>query len=67
VEVEVISETASQIESAKREFAATPEIQQCYYVTGEALSYLRRHEQDQGRAHGAGFSLPSRFLAHDTA
>jgi Lrp/AsnC family transcriptional regulator, leucine-responsive regulatory protein len=36
VEVEVISETASQIESAKREFAATPEIQQCYYVTGEA-------------------------------
>jgi Lrp/AsnC family leucine-responsive transcriptional regulator len=36
VEVEVISETANQIESAKREFAATPEIQQCYYVTGEA-------------------------------
>lgn len=36
VEVEVISETASQIENAKREFASTPEIQQCYYVTGEA-------------------------------
>ena len=36
VEVEVISKTAEQIESAKREFAATPEIQQCYYVTGEA-------------------------------
>ena len=36
VEVEVISETAEQIESAKREFAETPEIQQCYYVTGEA-------------------------------
>ena len=36
VEVEVISETAEQIEGAKREFAATPEIQQCYYVTGEA-------------------------------
>jgi Lrp/AsnC family transcriptional regulator, leucine-responsive regulatory protein len=36
VEVEVISETAEQIESAKREFAAAPEIQQCYYVTGEA-------------------------------
>lgn len=36
VEVEVISETADQIEGAKREFAATPEIQQCYYVTGEA-------------------------------
>ncbi len=36
VEVEVISETAAQIEEAKRVFAATPEIQQCYYVTGEA-------------------------------
>ncbi|HXV30302.1 MAG TPA: Lrp/AsnC family transcriptional regulator [Sinorhizobium sp.] len=36
VEVEVISETAEQIEAAKREFAAAPEIQQCYYVTGEA-------------------------------
>lgn len=36
VEVEVISETAEQIENAKREFARTPEIQQCYYVTGEA-------------------------------
>lgn len=36
VEVEVISETAEQIEQAKREFAAAPEIQQCYYVTGEA-------------------------------
>ncbi len=36
VEVEVISETAEQIEQAKREFAAEPQIQQCYYVTGEA-------------------------------
>jgi Lrp/AsnC family transcriptional regulator, leucine-responsive regulatory protein len=36
VEVEVFSETAAQIEEAKREFARTPEIQQCYYVTGEA-------------------------------
>jgi DNA-binding Lrp family transcriptional regulator len=36
VEVEVISETADQIEQAKREFAAAAEIQQCYYVTGEA-------------------------------
>jgi DNA-binding Lrp family transcriptional regulator len=36
VEVEVFSETADQIEAAKRQFAATPEIQQCYYVTGEA-------------------------------
>ncbi|WP_412065616.1 Lrp/AsnC family transcriptional regulator [Rhizobium sp. SYY.PMSO] len=36
VEVEVISETAAQIEEAKRAFSAAPEIQQCYYVTGEA-------------------------------
>jgi len=36
VEVEVISETAKQIEQAKSQFAAAPEIQQCYYVTGEA-------------------------------
>ncbi len=36
VEVEVISETAKQIEDAKAQFARTPEIQQCYYVTGEA-------------------------------
>ncbi|CDM62649.1 MULTISPECIES: Lrp/AsnC family transcriptional regulator [Rhizobium] len=36
VEVEVISETAQQIEHAKKEFAASQEIQQCYYVTGEA-------------------------------
>lgn len=36
VEVEVFSETADQIEAAKRQFAGTPEIQQCYYVTGEA-------------------------------
>ena len=36
VEVEVFSETAAQIEDAKREFARTPEIQQCYYVTGES-------------------------------
>lgn len=35
VEVEVISETAEQIERAKSEFAAAAEIQQCYYVTGE--------------------------------
>ncbi|MDX1124389.1 AsnC family transcriptional regulator [Sinorhizobium medicae] len=36
VEVEVISETAAQIEEAKMAFASEPEIQQCYYVTGEA-------------------------------
>ena len=36
VEVEVISETAELIDAAKREFAAVLEVQQCYYVTGEA-------------------------------
>lgn len=36
VEVEVISETTELIDAAKREFAAVPEVQQCYYVTGEA-------------------------------
>lgn len=35
VEVEIISETADQVEEAKRLFAAASEIQQCYYVTGE--------------------------------
>ncbi|WP_245422264.1 Lrp/AsnC family transcriptional regulator [Alsobacter soli] len=36
VEVEVISETADLLDAAKRDFAAAPEVQQCYYVTGEA-------------------------------
>ncbi|MCA1440642.1 Lrp/AsnC family transcriptional regulator [Ensifer sp. IC4062] len=36
VEVEVISETAELIDAAKAEFSAAPEVQQCYYVTGEA-------------------------------
>lgn len=36
VEVEVISETLEQIRKAKREFVDAPEVQQCYYVTGEA-------------------------------
>jgi DNA-binding Lrp family transcriptional regulator len=36
VEVEVISETADLIDAAKKEFSAAPEVQQCYYVTGEA-------------------------------
>jgi DNA-binding Lrp family transcriptional regulator len=36
VEVEVISETAELIDAVKRVFAAAPEVQQCYYVTGEA-------------------------------
>lgn len=35
VEVEVISETADLLDAAKRDFAALPEVQQCYYVTGE--------------------------------
>jgi Lrp/AsnC family transcriptional regulator, leucine-responsive regulatory protein len=36
VEVEVISETAGLIDAAKQEFASVPEVQQCYYITGEA-------------------------------
>jgi Lrp/AsnC family transcriptional regulator, leucine-responsive regulatory protein len=36
VEVEVISETADHIQAAKAAFRAAPEIQQCYYVTGDA-------------------------------
>lgn len=36
VEVEVISETADQILAAKAAFRAAPEVQQCYYVTGDA-------------------------------
>jgi len=34
--VEMESERADLIDAAKREFAAAPEVQQCYYVTGEA-------------------------------
>lgn len=36
VEVEMIFETAELVDAAKREFAALPDVQQCYYVTGEA-------------------------------
>ncbi len=36
VEVEVISEAANLIDAVKREFASASEVQQCYYVTGEA-------------------------------
>jgi len=36
VEVELESERADLIDAAKRSFAAAPEVQQCYYVTGEA-------------------------------
>lgn len=35
-EVEVVSETAGLIDAIKAVFASTPEVQQCYYVTGEA-------------------------------
>jgi len=35
VEVELVSETARDIDAAKRAFLAAPEVQQCYYVTGE--------------------------------
>lgn len=34
--VKVVSETVERIAEAKRAFAAAPDIQQCYYVTGEA-------------------------------
>jgi len=36
VEVEVESERAELIDAAKRGFAQVSEVQQCYYVTGEA-------------------------------
>jgi DNA-binding Lrp family transcriptional regulator len=36
VEVEVESERAELIDAAKRSFEASPHVQQCYYVTGEA-------------------------------
>ena len=36
VEVEMESEHADLIDAAKREFLAASEVQQCYYVTGEA-------------------------------
>jgi DNA-binding Lrp family transcriptional regulator len=36
VEIELFSETTDQIDAAKRTFTSVPEVQQCYYVTGEA-------------------------------
>lgn len=36
VEVEMESERAELFDAAKRSFAQAPEVQQCYYVTGEA-------------------------------
>jgi len=35
VEVELVSETAPDIDAAKSAFLAASEVQQCYYVTGE--------------------------------
>ena len=35
VEIEMASELASEVDAAKRAFAAAAEVQQCYYVTGE--------------------------------
>ncbi|MEM8646063.1 MAG: Lrp/AsnC family transcriptional regulator [Pseudomonadota bacterium] len=36
VELELVSETTHEIDAIKAELSATPEVQQCYYVTGEA-------------------------------
>ena len=36
VEVELVSETAELIDAAKKSFLAAPQVQQCYYVTGDA-------------------------------
>lgn len=36
VEVELVSETPAEIDRAKENFRTAPEVQQCYYVTGEA-------------------------------
>jgi len=36
VEVELVSETPEEIDGAKARFREAPEVQQCYYVTGEA-------------------------------
>lgn len=36
VEVEMESERADLLDAAKRVFSLAPEVQQCYYVTGEA-------------------------------
>lgn len=36
IEVELVGETMELIDAAKKAFSAAPEVQQCYYVTGEA-------------------------------
>ncbi len=52
VEVQVDSEQADLMDSARSEFAAAPEVQQCYYVTGAAdfilvltVSTMEEYEQ----------------------
>ena len=51
-EVQIDSEQADLMDSARREFAAAPEVQQCYYVTGAAdfilvltVSTMEEYEQ----------------------
>lgn len=36
VQVELVSETPPEIDAMKARFRAAPEVQQCFYVTGEA-------------------------------
>lgn len=36
VQVELISETPNEIDTVKRRFREAPEVQQCFYVTGDA-------------------------------
>lgn len=36
VQVELVSETAHEIDAIKTRFRKAPEVQQCFYVTGEA-------------------------------
>ena len=40
VEVEVITETVELIAAAKQSFATCPQVQQCYYITGNADFFL---------------------------
>ncbi|RVD47113.1 Lrp/AsnC family transcriptional regulator, partial [Mesorhizobium sp. M7A.F.Ca.ET.027.03.2.1] len=36
VEVQLVSETIDEIDQMKSRFSSAPEVQQCYYVTGDA-------------------------------
>ena len=46
VEIELVSETAVEIDAAKTAFLAAPEVQQCYYVTGETDFILIMNASD---------------------